>query len=580
MIPSAYTHIVFPAFQLPSGRWVRIDMAVQDLTPTVGQPYLTTPVVAEVNPWAEGGLPEIVAAAAPDAGLMGGDSCEFTFHNVPIRPSEDLVTLAEIIAAHRPEDRIWNIRYWVSGDSAPETFSTRPQFWGIIDSSEPTGDILRADEPTWSTYSLTARNAIMLGEKVTVEKWISTYLLHAIYDKIPTNGVWIDGIPLIGILHDDGGQPTWRPWVYLRYFLLIDILHTISQAIGITGPINGIGVGAGTIHSSWDFIWLDSPDPEPVETPEHIDKLCLACGIILDPDHLDDYSSIPPPFNGNEIYQHEYGLFDDRKLSPISFFNLGSVLEVLKRLLLPLGLVASVQVTALGERYMEVREVELDRTEEVEDLIEGMTVAEGEAAAYGFRVVTANNGELVDGESGDRSIDNIYMSATRLRLGDRWTHVRLGLQDHNTDDLNCLYSSPFIWDAENQLVRNVFKINVRRDGSPAVTARTHMPFPPAVYPNWNDMDWEKAMHEAGSVVAKACMAYYWNGNADPETDPVGIFRRYMKRLIWREARVDQLGSMPGWYKILNGVTWTVRKRTTIAAEHVTEYECERGTYDA
>lgn len=582
-----YTHIQFPAFQLPSGRWAKIDMSWQ---PTVGpgggtligQPYADTAEVMTENPWADGGLPEPTEEAAPDAGLLEYDSVEFTFHNIPIAPGTDDTALYELVMSRPPEEGVWNIRYWISASSAPGSFSTPPQFWGIIEAADPAGDIHSLTEPSWNTYKLVARNTIALGERISVETWLNGtdgtngYLQHATYDKIPGSGVWIDGIELTHVFHNDGAtKDAAVPTSAMRFFLLKDVLYSIGAAMGITAPINSAGTGTGLVGHSWDYISISSPDPDPVETPWDFDDLAIVSAL---------YRS-----DGTQmVYDQSQSFFSPAvgAQSQASFWTCGNVLEVLKRILTPFGLVAAIRVNTAGVRYLAVREVETGQIANAGTVLRGMQLDAGERAAYGFRVTTAMNSELVEGDGGDRAIDNSFMGATRLRI--RWRAGKVG----QTDDEHCVFQSIYAWDVLGNRMRSIFKIIPRRAGDEAVTERACMRVPPAVYPNWNSDNlptppsakgdtWltEASAHEAGSVVAKACMAYYWNGHADPTTDPVGVYRRYMKKLTWKESGVDLIARV-GDRRVVAGAEWVIRRKTVNAVEDWTEFEAEKGSYDA
>lgn len=569
---TAYTNILFPSFQLPSGRWVKIDMSTQDVTGgVIGAPYQGAQETMEVNPWAAGGLPKPEEAAAAESGIIGIDAIDFIFHNVPIKPSVDTTTLYDVLTVVKPETTVWNIRYWISTNTGgvAGTYNTEPDFWGWVEASEPEGRIFLTDD-TWNTYKCTAKNRITLLEKVPVETWIGTHLTHDVYDFTPGDTI-IDGVTLtdLYISNGDGTNTTHfdvRPAtreVYVKMFRLVDVLYSLSAAMGITEQVNDIATGNGSVPMTWEFIHIDSPGLTPNETSATFDDLYIVSSL---------YHS-----NGLiMVHDQKWTFFDNEKLSGISVYNFSNAFEALRMFVVPFGLNARLRTNASGAQYMAVEEMELadETTATIADVLEELTVEPGDKARYGCRVTTTMNGEITDGDSADINIEQPYQGATRIRLSERWINVP-GV----TDDITCLNASLYVISGGDAV--NIFKIKPKRDGSVRVTASPRvMPSPPAVYPNWTGLSpIERQREEAGSVMAKACLAYHWNGHADPATDPVGVHRRYSKKLSWGETGLKTTIAV-GTIRTVAGEKWIIRKRTIDAREDRTDFEGERGTYNA
>lgn len=561
---TSYVNIIFPTFQLPSGRWVKIDMGLQAWG---NQPYgMGSQVAMTVAPWAADGIPAIFDDAPADAGFLSLDAIEFEFHNTPIKPATDDTTLFDVIRQGTPPLHVWHIRVWVSAGST-ETYATAPTFWGIVDSAEPTGELPIWGDRTYWTIRMRARNQLAYLEYVTVDYWLNGpngndgYLQHATYDYVPDYTL-VDGYQLHQIMHNDGGSANWELASTLRYFRLRDVIYSIGAAMGVTRPINDTGTGTGTVGHSWEYIWIDSPDPGPTETPVTFDDLAIVSAM---------YRS-----DGNQmVFDQSQSFFDPLKLNQVSLWQFSNALEVIRYLLTPFGLQARVAVNASGQRYLEIREAEIDEEAALGSMLVGMTIEEADTAAFGFRVVTANNGEISDGSSEGGSVDNPFIGASRMRLDQRFidSAPHLPPLTRSTGDEEALYQA--LWAIANvggdDVAWSIFKVGVKRDGSAGETTR------PGTEPGNGSVCYPQitTREEAGSVMAKACLAYYWNGTADPADDPVGIYRRTMMRMTWREAGLG-LTARTGMYKTIGGEKWTLRRIAVDLVKDETEYSAERG----
>lgn len=81
-------YLRFPEIDLPDSRFMRIEMMTQMWHPSYADPD-TSPLVrfdVDFNPFLAEGIPAPTEELAPSAGMMGGDSMDFSFLNVRFIP--------------------------------------------------------------------------------------------------------------------------------------------------------------------------------------------------------------------------------------------------------------------------------------------------------------------------------------------------------------------------------------------------------------------------------------------------------------------------------------------------------------
>lgn len=497
-------YLRFPEIDLPDGRSMRIEMMTQMWHPSYADPD-TSPLVrydVDFNPFLVEGIPAPTEELAPSAGMMGGDSMDFSFLNIPIHSglSQTLFDVMQQVSI----DYVWHIRFYVR--EAAGSYSNRPEFWGIVDRSEPSGEQLWFDDDRSMVIGFSARNRMTIAEKISVQTWIDEHLLHATYDLNPTGGVYIDGTAMNKYAHDDGGMSRqWRSPSTLRFFRIVDIVQSISNAMGFDAPING-GATA-SMRTSWGFRRGGF-----TLTTHTLDDVCVV-----------SRTELAAP--GGPIYQHEWGFFDDRSFSQASVFKLANVGEALKMFLVPFGLTASIEYAIDGTPFMHVREVHRNAGMNVLRAIEGVTYEPSEGSRFGLRVVTADHGEYMITASDDESIDNPFMTASRLRTRSVWDQY-----DRQVDDIVCLYHSLFIWDAAQSKAHSVRDVIVSADGEGSIELNL-------------EADWvtQRQPVFAGNQMARALSAYYFNPSED-ENDasssaPIGIYRTARIGMTYSEQLV-------------------------------------------
>lgn len=484
----SYYAIRFPDYALPSGRVIRIELFKQKVAPTV-EPPITSPVsYPTVNPWLKGGEPVVTDSAAPAAGTFGIDSITLQYLGIPVL---DGLSLYQIINSIADEDYLWSIRVMMR--TVPGQWPEVPLFWGYIESSEPAGELESYTDKSVNRYQLTARNMLAVLERVSVLDWITGFFQYNTPGlEIAPSLIRIDRYPLENILH----LGEWRPSSMVRFVRFLDLVDSIGDAVAMPHPVNRIR----SIRSSWEFYAMDAAGNLSAYTA---DDLCLASGVRT------------PTY----WYWH-YTLFDWEKHSRLSLFHCENILAVLKTLLVPLGLCASIETEATDRTFLSVREPELSSGSYGVDLLRGAELSEGGNSRTGLRVVIASAGEIAVNSTGGESIDCPYMSASRIRAGERWTHKTGGTEDHDTDDLECLFGSLWVLDSATNEMRSVSRIVVHRDGEGSRTVDTSFYSP-------------LTLDNGSRLVAEAAAAYFYN-NTHPDIDQLGVYRRSTKGLRVRE----------------------------------------------
>lgn len=497
----------FPEYRLASGRYIMVEIFTQDISSGISAPY-TDPggrVDLTVNPWLQEGVPLGTAKAQPAAGLIGSDAAEFAFAGIPVHGTKSLYTL---IHEQPPDQFLWNIRYYVKA-SAAASYPTRPRFWGVIDRAIQYGELRSMTRHELNTYKMTATNRAALLGMVRVEDWTIPWKTTL---AITPSAVVIDGDALNKVLFTDDGSSEFVNPTDMRFLSLRELVNSMADDIACTTSVNALD----TIRSSWTFYGKNASG---VETAYTADDLVVASGT-----DLVGHSKF-----GTAWYWH-WSYFDHEKRGDYSVYNAGTLLEVFKSLFAPIGLTASLEVTPhTGLTYIELREIESRAGVKLRYLLRDKTLSVGENSAGGFVVNIANDGEFaLNGMDGEQ-IECPYMSAARIRAGERW--VQGGLYPKDTDDLWCLYGSLWIYDSVAGHVTNVTKIDVKSDGRDSLTVG------PA----------SASLNTGGKLIAEAA-ARYWYNNQNTTVSRLGYHRPNMRELELRdlEIRDDVVGTTTGF----------------------------------
>ncbi len=501
----------FPEYKLASGRYILIEIFTQDVSAGIAAPY-TDPagrIDLTHNPWLQGGVPLADQAASPELGILSSDAADFSFYGGPLYDGKCLYCL---IMEQPPDQYLWNIRYYTKPNAAA-TYSLRPQFWGLIKRATVDGDLLSVTRHELNKYKLTAENRVGLFDRVMISDWSIDWKTAPL--AILPAAIYIDGLQLNNVLFSvPGSDPGWIISGYLRFLSIRDMLETMAANVALATTINKID----SVLSSWVFYGKDGSGVEHEYT---FDDLVFISGTEIPPGH--------PKYAPNWYWHWSY--FDHEKAMKFSVYQVNSLMQLLKQFLVPFGLTASIDVWhRTGESFLAIREVESRAGIVLRKLLREKKLTAGENSIRGITINVAEDGELsMNGTDGEQ-IDLCFMSATRLRAGERWTHQTGGVPDHDTDDLPCLFGSLYVYDATGNFVSNVTKIAVKSDGRDTTTVS-----PASV-----------SLHNGGKMIAEAC-ARYWFNNQNTTASRLGYYRREMQQLECRafEIRDDIEGTVTG-----------------------------------
>jgi hypothetical protein len=487
----------FPEYRLASGRYILIEMFTQDVSSGIAAPYTDAGgrVDLAVNPWIQGGVPMAKSIAQPVVGYIGVDACEFEFAGIPVYGTKCLYCL---IMEQPPDQFVWNIRYYTK-PNASASYPLRPQFWGIVERAVQYGEILSLTRHELNTYKLVARNRLALLDLVEISSWSIPWKTTL---ALSPAHVYIDGEELHKIYFTTGDDraefinPT-----DMRFLNLRDMFETMAANIALTTTINRID----SVLSSWTFYGKDGAG---VESEYTFDELVIASGVDL----------VSHPLFGTDWYWH-WSYFDHEKRGDYTVYAVGSLLQLLKQFLPPFGLTAQIDVwNRTGESYLSIHEVESRAGVVLRHLLREKSLETGENSTNGFTANVANDGETTFNSTSGEQLDVCFMSATRIRAGERW--IQGGAYPRDTDDLLCLFGSLYIYDATGNFVTNVTKITVRNDGRAPTTVS-----PASV-----------SLHNGGKMIGEATCRYYFNPQS-LDVSRLGYYRREMQQLECRDHEI-------------------------------------------
>jgi hypothetical protein len=503
-------------------------------------------------------IPEIAISAEPELGAFAADGLSLQCLN----SSFDTTTrMANILFDDNPLVAVWHIRisYISKEDYDAYTPALRPWallFSGVIDHEG--GEIQmydRDDEDSWLVEFSCSDALMQLEDSATNETFFNSYVPHGGYSFVPANGVFISwlesGSPNAQALNRFDIQVYDGDWLGftnaspLHFILLKDLVQALSNSIGITASTNN-GLAAA---QSWEFMAYDGSTERSFTWSD----LCIPSGV---------KTAISP-------WYQDHGYFDAEGRSPVSFYNCGSVLEMLKAILVPFGMSARIGENSASARCMYYGEYQDFTSNTLPASYSPAHMQEASRSLYGFSIHTPDVGDYTWGTHGDggTAIRSAFMTANRIPNCFQWRHDPAGAEPGRCDDYHALLRSLYAYDAVADKVYSIYKINVKTDGNTG-----NVGFGQGITAEYDSPD-------AAMVLARAIAAYYFCPYL-PATgsyySDVGIYRRRMRRMEFEAPGVLVSGYGIGQYMMWNGKRWWIHEKHYDLRAATTRLICESG----
>jgi hypothetical protein len=483
----------FPEYRLASGRYILIEMFTQDISSGIAAPYTDSGgrIDLGVNPWLQGGVPTAKSVAQPILGYLGGEACEFSFAGIDVYAGKSLY---ELITEQPPDQYLWNIRYYTKA-SASASYPIRPRFWGIITTALQYGELRSLTRHELNTYKMVAEDRLTLLDRVEVADWSIPWKTSL---AIAPAHIYIDGLELTTIEFSDTGSAAWVNADNMRFLSIKEMLNSMADDVALTTTVNDLD----TIISSWVFYGKDGTGTQHAYTA---DDLVIASGTDI----------TGHPIFGTGWFWH-FSYFDHEKNGKYSVYNVGTLLEALKHFLVPLGLRANFEVhPSSGTTYIEVREVESRAGVKLRRLLRDKNLSVGENSAKGITVSIAEDTDLsINGSDGEQ-LDCCYQSASKIRTTDTWD-----FSQGDARDLHCVYGSLWIYDAANNFVTNVTRIDVKADTRSSLAINSSA----------------TSYSTAGQLIGEAAARYYYNAQ-NRTVSYLGYYRPWLRELECRDYEI-------------------------------------------
>lgn len=461
-------------------------------------------------------LPKYKKARGSDMSLIGLQAMEFVFSNIVVDGSGN--TLYDLLEAEDPNETTWHFRlFFKQGASA----YGNPKFWGIVERADPKGSwVTLYDSSTWS-FRFTVVDMATLLEEVTTFDIINTYLLHATYD-VPTgttnavvhltnfdvsgDGIQSNAINKIFLPESPQGREWWEAG-YIRFIRLRDIVRAIGESIGLNTDVNG----GGSVDCSTRWASYQAGSPGYADTLDPWDNLHVISAMYVD---------------WAEYYQ-QYGFFDqgdkevDREMSNASVFNTDTAIELLKRILIPFGLTARIQIDASGTGYFYVSEYHHDAGHDFSDsYLVDAEIAPTDRAVAGMSVRALNGPEVALGKTNDRNVDIMFLGQARIVKTDRdWYKSYYSTGNWDVRDLQPLFQGVYARTGSTANFYAIYKVVIKDAGRGiyTVTSNAGGTTAPSSY--------EVKKYGYAGLFAWACLRYMYSRDS-AATTRVGVNRRY------------------------------------------------------
>ncbi|MAT38387.1 MAG: hypothetical protein CL946_02150 [Ectothiorhodospiraceae bacterium] len=498
--------------------------------------------------------------AEPELGAFGADNVSFECVNTAFAGS---TRMSNVLFDDDPLFSAWHVR--LSYKPAGGSYSYLWQ--GVIDAEDTEVEMQNDSDPdTWSVKFTAVDTILQMEEKPTSLDAFGSFLTHASYSKSVSGGVyisWSDGgtahstaLQKLDIdVYSDPARLGWRSYTkdHLYIMRLTDILQALSNAIGVTGSAN---LGSAPAHT-WKFVYYDGSADQEAD--------------------FEDLAIISKVDDGVNPVIQDHGFFDSSGQSEISFYNAGSVLEMLKHILLPFGMIARMRLDSSGDRYLEYREIQDYTSNTYTEWLTPAGLNPALRGLYGIKVRQTGVGDLVTFSAGDGSIPMLthFTTANRIPNCYQWRHDPAGAEPGRCDDYSAFLGSLWYYDAANDRIYSIYKIKVRTDGNTGsgLFANSH------IFSRDYDHDY------AGMVMAEA-MAHYWFNVGVPTTGtnstPLGIYRRRMRGLDITVPGIKHDPAAPlheiGQYITWDGKRWWITGKRFDFRNHSTSFTAESGDW--
>lgn len=417
-----------------NGGYTYVEMATQSRAAyPLTAPVWTSPTALS-SPFI---VPSITVTGGAEAGAIGIGSITFECTNEVLETNGDRIF--DIIRGNGNTGTFdvdttdLHVRIWWKPNAAA-SYSVR--FWGVVDYASISVKMGSFDDPDTWTVSFNADDCLAQFENVSTADFVDTSLLHSTYD-VTADNVFITCIGdyayagytyrqgrylLVNKKYSDGTTKNWinefkptptgdstdLPFVW---FKLTSIFAAMSAYFGLEAPVNN-GDAWSTRHG-WRFYYNTANSTS-------------GGGLTLAQTDIDGLYIISAvyPFGAGSLYAQSQTLFDRDQGSvsnPASLMRANTPYDMLKRVCVSLGLIASVRVNASGQRYLDIREAGMP-TVELDYGTDGLYSVDAEMSPYkstmtGIEIVSPYGDNIVRGSNGNGSkkLDTIFTTCSYAR---------------------------------------------------------------------------------------------------------------------------------------------------------------------
>jgi len=620
-----------------NGGYTYVEMATQSTaTYPLPAPVWTNPT-SLTSPFI---VPKITIEGGAEAGAIGIGSITLECGNEVLHSGGDRIY--DIIRGNGNTGTFdvdttdLHVRIWWKPDAGS---SYMVRFWGVVDFSSISVKIGDFTDPDTWVVSFNADDCLSQLERTPTHEFVDTTLTHATYDKTVDN-IFLTFIGdyafsgytyragrylLVNKKYNDGLNKDWitqftnpktgdvtdLPFVW---FKLTSIFDALTVHFGLEAATNN-GDAWNTRHT-WRFYYNTANSTGSGGTTLSQ----------TDIDGLYIISAAYPLYDGNvTVYSQAQTLFDRDSGSvnnPASLMRAATPYDMLKRLCVSLGLIASIRVNASGQRYLDIREAAMPSTI-IDYGTDGLYSVDAEMSPYkstmtGIEVVSPYGENVLRGSNGNGSkkLDTIFNVCNFARQDHDFrrsvkdfgnTSGGAYLVAWGNDVSHDFFSSLWVMTGATSAINftncySVCAIAVRSDSmrSPSNAYIEQVASPVGPYPYgkfqtvFGGLGIDNVLYPSDdspaniqpTVPAQALSHYYFSPQQmglpavghQASYDDVGLFRSKGRELRIKRAGINGDIPYPGSTMeiVMNGITNTyyVRSVTEDHQDNVTEYTLE------